>query len=210
MNDQSFSTVGIEFTETMRGYFSQGTEEDFEAAAQRGKKEQSRFEFTLTVAIYDLARMLSDEDHPGEITGTVSATALDAEPLVVTDGKFHLFMKDPERVRARKMIYRLKLKTVSGRPYYFDGFKDVHDDPGLDMWKDTTTLFITVYEGEDYQGPVVGRGILRILLKDFGRQLASIRVTGASGAGERVKAIADFSRFFLGELYQVYGKLFAS
>ena len=46
------------------------------------------------------------------------------------------------------MWYRMRLQSVDGRHFYFEGFKEIHDDPGFDAWSDTTTLYITIWSGE--------------------------------------------------------------
>ena len=41
--------IGLQFRETMRGYFSTEVHDDYQRAAERGKQDNSPFEFTLTV-----------------------------------------------------------------------------------------------------------------------------------------------------------------
>ena len=90
------------------------------------------------------------------LVGTVRADALSPEPLMVNEGIFNLFVKNPDNVDTHNMRYRMKLSSQDGDHYYFYGYKVIHDDPGIDVWSDTTTLYITVYEGKDDQGPVAG------------------------------------------------------
>jgi len=107
------------------------------------------------------------------------------------------------------MRYRLRLTTEEGRPYLFSGFKTIHDDRGLDLWGDTTTLFLTVYEGDDESGAIAARGILKILPHDFLRQMRTMQVTNAASAAERLEATARFGEYFAGALYHTYGGVFA-
>lgn len=200
--------IGIRFTETMRGSFSTKVLDDFERAEEQGARDSSPFEFTLTIASDDLDRMLSDESHQARMIGSVTAPALSSNPLTATDGIFNLFVKDPDQVNTRRMRYRMKMASEEGRAYYFEGFKAIHDDPGFDMWADTTTLYITVHDGENSESPVLGKGILKIEVNDFRHQMTNMQVTGATGLTQQVEAQARFGKFFAGVLYETYGGIF--
>ncbi len=65
--------LGIQFTETMKGFFSNVAFETYEQSWIKGKKDKSHFEFTLTVVSDDLERMLEDQEHKAKIMGTVLA-----------------------------------------------------------------------------------------------------------------------------------------
>ena len=203
------SKLGIQFTETMRGHFSTRVLGDYQRAAERGKRDDSPFEFTLTIISNDLDKMLDDQDHKARMVGSVIAPALSPEPLTVTEGEFNLFIADPERVSTRRMRYRMRMTSEEGKIYYFDGFKVIHDDPGFDIWSDTTTLYITVYEGDGIDAPVLGNGIVTISPIDLKRQMSTVRVTNAEDLGQRLEATARFGRLFAGTLYEVYGRVFA-
>jgi len=200
------TTVGIRFTERMSGWLSTEAVDDFERAAARAEEDGSTFEFTLTIIAEDLERLVSDDSHAARLIGTVKCAALSPDPLTVTQGRFNLFVHDPDTPHARKMRYRMKLTSTDGRVFGFDGFKLVHDDKGLfDPWTDTTTLFVTVSEGEEN----VGKGILRIATADFVRQMRTMEVTGASGIRQRLAGQARFARYFAGSMVDVYGGIFA-
>jgi cholesterol oxidase len=197
--------LGIQFSETMTGYISTRVTGDYQAAARRGKVDGSPFSFTLTIVGEDLERMLTDPNHQARMIGTVKAPALSPDPITVTDGVFNLFVDDPDRVDGRQMRYRMKLTTEAGQHYYFVGFKTIHDDRGPDLWPDTTTLYVTVYEGEDDTGPVAAKGILTIRPEDFLKQLTTIRVRGATSAQQRLAATVRCGEFFAGTLFDVFG-----
>jgi cholesterol oxidase len=196
--------LGVQFTETMKGYFSKSVTADFARGEEAGKKESSPFAFTLTIASDDLEEMLTNEAHQARMLGTVVAPALSATPLTVTDGTFNLFIKDPERADTRLMVYRMSLASEKGGSYYFHGFKVIRNDPGFDTWADTTTLYITIKE-HDENGPVVGVGILHILPADFAKQLTTMQVENAANADERLVALSRFGEFFARTLWNVYG-----
>jgi cholesterol oxidase len=196
---------GLQFTETMRGFFSTTSTDDHEEAEKQGRADKSPFEFTLTIVSDDVERMLGEEAHEAHLFGSVKAPALSEEALTVADGVFNLFVRDPSASDTRLMRYRMKLSSQEGGRYFFDGFKRIHDDPGLDMWADTTTLFITIHEGDDDAGRVVGKGVLHILPQDFMRQMTTMRVRNAVSARQRLALTGRFGAFFTGSLQDVYG-----
>jgi cholesterol oxidase len=185
------ATAGIEFTEKMKGSLStNGTEEPFE--------------FILSIRSNDVAQMLRDEQHAARINGSVRASALSAGALTVSDGHFQLFTMDPDAVNTRRMWYRMKLHSAEGGTYYFEGYKRIQNRQGFNVWRDTTTLFITVHRGDNKEGPVVGTGILKIAPRDFLTQLTTMRVFNAANPSERLRLTAEFGKFFAGRLFEVY------
>jgi cholesterol oxidase len=205
--------LGIQFTETMRGFFSSAaktgdTKLDYAKAHDLGKAGNSPFEFTLTVISDDLDALLDQPAHRAKLTGTVTAPALAPEPLTVTEGQFNLFIADPNEVNVRRMEYRMKLTAASGKVFFFYGYKFVHSDKaGLDAWADTTTLYITVHEGADANAPVFGKGRLHIQPLDFAKQMTTMQVTNAPNLRRRLEAMARFGKYFGGSLWETYGGL---
>lgn len=201
------ATTGIQFTETMKGFWFAGAE-DFETGAKRGEAAGNPMEFTLTVRGGDLDAMLREPGHEARMAGTVTAPALSAKPLTVNGGVFNLFVVNPDQVETRNMRYRMTLESEEGRKWYFEGFKTIHDRPVWDSWGETTTLYITLYEGGE-GGAAAGKGILHIAPADFARQMTTMQVTNAVSAAERLEATARFGRFFAQTLFDSYGGIFA-
>lgn len=201
--------LGVRFSENMSGYFSTGITDDADDAYQRGadqgRANGSPFQFVLTIVSDDLERTIEDVNYVSPMLGTVVAPALSTQALTVTEGQFNYFLDDRDRVETKRMQYKMKLSAVEGKTYYFYGFKVIHDDAGFDSWSDTTTLYITVYEGENDQSRVLGKGILRIPVASFMRQLTTMQVTNARGLTERWGAMLKFGRFFGGQLVDTYG-----
>ncbi len=200
-------TPGIRFTETMKGYFSNAAHLDFQAAADQGKKDGSSFQFTLTIASEDVEAMIASPQHAARMVGTVNAPALSGQPLTVTQGIFNLFVQDPDAADTRLMKYSMNLVAADGRRFFFYGFKVITTRPFWDGWHDSSTLYITLHEGDE-QGPVIGKGILVIEPEDFIRQLGTLDVTNATNATnaeERIATTARFGRYFAGVLYDYYG-----
>jgi cholesterol oxidase len=104
------------------------------------------------------------------------------------------------------MLYRLHFSDSSGQPLTLAGHKVVEDDPGFDLWRDTTTLFTRVLRGHvgevaGEEPEVVAAGIIHIHGLDFGRQLTTFRCDPPS----RLDALGRFGALFAGDLWAVYG-----
>ena len=197
---------GIQFTETMKGFFSASEKESFENGEKLGKEMASPFSFTLTVISNDVETMLKDPDHQAALEGVVNAPALSAKPLTISDGIFNLFVDMQADVPTKLMKYRMVLNSEEAKSYYFYGYKVVRDDKGFDMWKDTCTLFITVHETDDETSPVLGKGILVIETADFAKQMTTMKVLHAKSILEKLKIMTDFGKYFSGSLYDIYVK----
>ena len=179
---------------------------DYDAAARAGEEAGSALSFELTLSTDDLRAEVSDLARPMSATGTVLAPGLSPEPLLVTGGVFQLLVADDADPAVRHMWYRLPLVAEDGRRLYFSGFKVVAPGDVFDVWPSTTTLFVTL-RGDGPDGPVLGRGVLRIKPEDFATQLRTMAVTGPVGSVERLALEARFGRAFAGKLYEEYGSV---
>ncbi|HEY2291481.1 MAG TPA: alpha/beta fold hydrolase [Thermoanaerobaculia bacterium] len=197
--------LGLQFTETMKGYFSTQVKDDYQKAEEQGRQAGSPMQFTLTIATDDLDALITQPEHAAGITGAVTAPALSAAPMDVVEGTFNLFVENPEGVDVRNMIYRLKLSAREGKTYFFTGFKKVDDSSLLQLWPQTTTLYVTVYAGADDKGEVVGKGILHIEPLDFMHQMTTMKVTNAPNEKAEIAGMARFGMFFAGVLFHAYG-----
>ncbi|GEM_PF-558680 len=199
-------SVGLRFTESMRGYFSLNVrgEDEYAKGDARGRGENSPFVFVLTVQSEDLDKFIEDPKHPASLVGTVMAPKLSEHGLTVLGGEFNLFVKDPDDPDRRTMEYRMTLRARDGRNFYVVGYKKIRDEPGADLWADTTTLYITVHEGTE-QGEVIGKGLLRIHKEDFIQQLASAQVLRAPDRLQEILGLQRFAALFMGELFHLYG-----
>jgi cholesterol oxidase len=196
--------ASLQFTEKMRGFITFG-EDDFDRGFRRGKRSRTALMFHVTVRVDDVERFIEDEQHPATITGHVQCDALGGR-LEVQQGWFHLFVEAGEHGERKLMRYRLFLQDGEGHPITLRGFKDVENDPGFDLWPDTSTLFTHIYAGHvqpdgDDDAEVVASGILHIHPADFALQCTTFRVHPA----HRVDAIGRFGGLFAGDLWEVYG-----
>jgi len=208
---------GVEFTETMKGYFSTQAKTAtppltldpvYQRGYDQGQTDNSPFQFTLTIASDDLDDMISNPAHEAPMVGTVLAPAISPQPLTIADGRFNLFTVDSNNVDTHNMRYRMKMLTEDGRSYYFEGFKVTHPDSVFKVWPATSTLYITIYDGVSAAAPILGKGILHIAPEDFARQLTTMKVINAGSLTERLAAGARFARFFLGPLFDTYADVF--
>jgi len=212
-NKVSVKKLGIEFDETMRGYLAELDQRsdgaDYLQAYEIGKSLSNLVLLNCTVVIDDMESFITDRNQTAWITGQVRCQLLDKQPLAIEEGEFNLFAQDPEHPAARQMVYKMRLIDSSGKVYYLEGHKLIKDDPGFDSWDDTTQLFVSIYAGSSNASTALFSGVLIIKLKDFLRQLKNMRVIGASGLGQRLKALSKFGRFFSGQLFDVYGGVFS-
>ena len=198
-------TTALEFTEEMKGHISLG-ETDYQRGVRRGKDDGTFFMFHLTIATEDVERFIADPRHEGSAKGWVSCDALGGR-LPVDRGVFNLFV-DGEDPTLTRMLYRLHFADGAGNPLTMSGFKRVKDDPGIDLWTDTSTLYIKLFKGHvdaaaEETADVVAAGIITIYLLDFARQLTTFRTRGGS-VGDQLEALAAFGRLFLGKLWDIY------
>lgn len=197
---------GVRFTERMRGFAALGTT-DPQLGYEEGRRSDGALMFELTITVDDVDRFVADPVHEGTAAGYVEADFLGGR-FDVQRGWFNLFSPGADAAE-RRMLYRLWLAGPGGNLLTFSGEKRVEDDRGLDVWRDTSTLYVRILQGHVPPGEpdteVVASGIITIHVPDFLKQLTTFRCWG-----ERpVHALDAFGRLFLGELYDVYGRLIA-
>ncbi|MDP1832250.1 MAG: patatin-like phospholipase family protein [Geothrix sp.] len=189
---------GLSFRETMDGPFSLGATDPGAGAAG----DAPTLAMHATVFVQDLDRFLSDPTHLGSLSGTIDYGPFGA-PIEAHHGVFRLFSPADEP-DTRHMVYELAFEK-DGEPHYLAGHKVVRQDPGFDLWKDTTTLYTTLHRGSDARGEIIGAGILSLGVTDLIRLLGTVEVPNA-GPAQRMEALAKFGKFFMGELWNTYAK----
>jgi cholesterol oxidase len=197
-------TTGVMFTETMKGFFTVGEKDDFKQGAENGKKVNSSLEFTLTILAEDVDEFVENPQHQAGMAGSVIAPHISAKPMAVSEGRFNLFVKDATNADQKYMQYQMKLHTAEGKTYFFKGFKDVRDDPGFDMWSDLSTLFITIFDGENESAPILGKGILHIEMADFAKQITTMKALNTKGIVNKSKGLLEFGKLFGGDVFDTY------
>lgn len=192
---------GIQFQETMAGGFTLGLKAPAEGFHQ-GNRLDTQLAIHVTVTIDDLDQFINEAEHPGQLSGTIDFAPL-AIGIQATAGVFNLFCPTDDP-KLKLMIYELGFEH-QGEAYYLAGKKEVRDDPGFDLWSDTTTLYTQLHKGTDKSGDIVGAGILTLGVTDLIKLVSTITVTNANSTMDKLETIGQFGRFFLGELWDTYG-----
>lgn len=195
--------IGVTFRETMTGFFALG-ETDPRAGRSQGKSQGHVLTLRVAVDVHDVDRFREDGDHVGALHGEIDFTPF-GEHILVWRGVFNLFSPAGEE-KLKLMVYEMAFDH-GGQPYYLAGKKEIRDDPGFDLLKDTTTLFARLHQGHDASASVVGAGILSIDIGDVVRWLTTLHATNARSVSESAGAVRKFGSFLLGELWDSYGNL---
>ncbi|MGE3620066.1 MAG: patatin-like phospholipase family protein [Acidimicrobiia bacterium] len=197
--------VTLTFRERMAGHVGVGAA-DYAQGEARGRLDGSTLALRLSMQVDDLEAFLHDPAHEGTFEGTLDAPVFGG--VRPCTGWFNL-LPDLEPVLRKEMRYRVHFTDATGRPLTMTGVKEVFDDPGRDFWSDTTTFLTTIHRGHLEAGPVpadveeVARGVLRLTVLDFARQLTTFRARGR-GVVRGTAALVRFDRMFLGKLFEVY------
>ncbi|APR86683.1 cholesterol oxidase [Minicystis rosea] len=197
----------VSFTEEMKGFMSPG-DGDYDVAFREGRQDRRALMFHLTITVDDVDRFVTHPDHEARAEGTVRSEAFGGA-MPVERGVFNLFVEHGTTDR-KEMLYRLYFRDAAGQPLTLSGFKDIKNDPGFDVWSDTTTLFTRILRGHvpkeaEPDAEVVATGILHIFLLDFAKQLGTFRTEGPSVAA-RADGLRRFAQLFLGKLWDVYAR----
>jgi hypothetical protein len=186
-------TPDLLFHETMSGPLAMGSWDPL-----HGEHAGHATPLTLrsTLHIDSLETFLRDSSHEARLEGEVSFPPF-GHPLPVLHGSFQLF-SPTEDPGMRLMRYGVTF-AHTGREYFLAGTKFLQDDPGSNLWRETTRLYTTLHAGSSSRGPVVGAGVLSMGVSGFLQLLASLRAP--RGGAE---AVVRFGRFFLGNLWDLY------
>jgi cholesterol oxidase len=200
------TVMGAQFSESMEGYFSTKVtgKDDYQQAFAEGKADNSSFRFVVTIISHNLHDLLTNPQHEAAFVGTVVAPQLSAVPLLIQNGVFRLWSERPDGLGQWHLGYAMQLLTEEGRTYFMDGFKTIVHDPGFKIGAEITTLYITLYDGDSNQSPVMAKGILHISSEDIKHQLSTVQITHAKNLEERLRAWEAAARFLLGSALEIY------
>jgi cholesterol oxidase len=204
--DASIVKPGVQFTETMKGFWSTDEKDDFQKGADAGNASGSSFEFTLTMVSSNVDEIVKTTGHSAQLAGIVKAPSLSSKPLTISDGVFNLFVDTGSPEHTKLMKYSIVMNTEDGKQYFFYGYKIVQDGKGFDIWKATSTLYITIHDGADDQSPVLGKGMLVIETMDFATQLTTFKVLNATSPLEELRILTEFGKYFSGSIFDIYIK----
>jgi cholesterol oxidase len=193
---------GVRFHEVLEGWIGE-RELDVNQGVVTGRRERTPLRLELVIEASDVEAVLRDPGTTATANGWVESPLLGGRCEVLDGSTFNLLAPRPE-ARSSRMLYRLFVNDAGGAPVTVSGFKVVHDDPGWDVWTDTTSLHTRLLRGhldreaEDRAGTgeVLAAGIVEISLATFLKLVAGM--TGA--VGDRIR----FGRAFLGTLWDIY------
>jgi hypothetical protein len=81
------------------------------------------------------------------------------------------------------------------------GFKRIRNDPGTDVWRDTSRLLTTLTSS----GGAKSYGVIHVALDEFlFDQLPSFRVLNTEDPARIAWALASFGTYFFGHLQRIY------
>ncbi len=202
------SPVGLHFTEEMKGYFTAGIQgerlDDYREGERRGRDSGNRLSVWLWIAVDNLDLFLNTPEHEARVSGYVDYGPLGGK-RTIERGRFNLFVSAPQP-HTKNMRYSLQFMGNDGLPYLLAGFKEIRADGGWDAWSDNTTLFTTIHRGTTSSDPVLGRGVIHVLIWDLLEQVGSFRVHNAPTTMAALQALNRFGSFFLGDLWETYLK----
>lgn len=214
--------IGLTFSEQMQGFLErvhtgkrlavdlagfEKRKEAFVAAQDRGIGAGFGIETTLTITVRDLAELVSPElaEDPAraKVTGSITLTRPGQAPMklgVRDDSVVQFFIRPPDTGGPPTRFFRYSLNVLGPISGHLDGVKMLFDDPGQDVWVDTSTLYfeLTTVDG-------VYRGIMRLSLEEFLQtQLPSMRVTNVDDPSRQAWALTAFYAYFARNLTDVY------
>jgi predicted acylesterase/phospholipase RssA len=158
------------------------------------EERTSACELDLEIEIADIDRFIADPDHVAKVHGSVTCPALGGR-LPILSGLFNVLVA--RKPGDHRMLYEMTVTTPDGRHLRVRGEKFARHDAGLDMWKDTTTLYVTMHDEQDKE---IAAGVLQLSVLDFLKQLSSMRATGK----RPLAALGRFAGYFIGALADTY------
>jgi cholesterol oxidase len=211
---KQFKPLGLTFSEHVSGYLSEAKPVDMErlndfpdAVEQFTKAEQKGIETGSTLALCldastdDLAALIAGTrtavPHRMQIRG--KATLEDKRELTVSgDSYLELFVRPERPTTPPTLFFRYRLQIGDGNK--IDGLKMLQNEPGFDLWTDTSTIYVQMTN----HGKTLA-GVVRVSLRDFlEKQLRSMDITNTKDDARRCWALAAFYKYFVGELATVY------
>jgi Patatin-like phospholipase len=189
---------GVTFREVMTGRITFG-----QTDTRQGYDHPAAIPFCLpaSIDIRDLDGFIADPAHGGDLTGHLYAPRAGGV-LPGWRGQFRLFSPGADG-DTKEMVYALAYRRA-GRPIWFWGRKFVRTGKPWRMWTETTTLHVTLHDGEDEQAPVIAAGILRLDVFALVALLGTFHATGCATWREGLGCCLRFFGFFSRELWRTY------
>jgi cholesterol oxidase len=192
--------LGLKFSELMSGGFALGVTDPV-LGQEQGNAQGTHLAMHCEVTIDDLSRFAEDSQHPGALSGTIDFTPFGLG-IPCDRGIFNLLCPG-NAPGERWMVYELGFALNTQR-YCLAGKKFVRHGHGAEALQETTTLYTTLYPGDDASGTPAGAGILHLGAKNIADLVKTIQVTNAHNPFETMQGMAIYLRLFLGELWHTY------
>ncbi|MCY1080539.1 hypothetical protein [Archangium lansingense] len=186
-------TPDLLFHETMSGPMALGSRNPEHPARH---SRTTRLSLHATIRIDSMEDFLLDPEHVAWLGGHLSFPPF-SKCIPIRQGRFQLF--SPSDDPLMRLMHYDALFEHEERTYCLSGTKFLRDDPGPDLWTDTTRLHTTLHEGHDTQGPVVGAGVLTVGVRELLALVASMRSPRGGS-----QTLARFGQFFLSNLWELY------
>jgi len=205
----SAKRISLRFSEQMTGFVTLDGAVDYETGFRHGRNDDTRCSVSLVLEVTDVDAFLRDPDAKAIATGYVDCPKLGAR-CAVENGTVNILIDVVHRRHEFKDFrYHLLFRTTSGRLLTLSGVKFVDDDGVIHIWRDTTTLFTKIFEGdvargEEDRATTLAAGVLRLHFFAFFKMLVLVRSEPPTTAAW-IMGMWRFLSFFLGSLWQVYG-----
>lgn len=198
--------VCIGFAEVMHGYVSPHATTFADGYAD-GKANDRAVALHVTISIADLDAFLTRPEHAGTLSGHIACPLLGGD-CPVQSGFFRLMPDTADRDR-KVMAYQVFAATPLGELFTMVGEKQIQHNAVLDLWQDTTTLYVNLFHGhidpeKIAQADLWMTGIIGLDLFDFIQVLRTLRATNSNGETS-IEGLVKFGGFFAGKLWDVYG-----
>lgn len=190
--------VGVSFREVMKGHVTFG-----ETDPVKGSRNPAAVPVFMhgTINVDDIRTFVIDPEHSGELNGHLEIHRAGGW-LPSAKGRFGLFSPSDDSALSY-MVYDMNV-MIDAKPCLFRGRKHVRFAMPWHLWRATTTLYVTLHEGGDPEGKVVGAGVLRLGVPELLSLIGTLHATGTLSRLGRLGACLRFFRFFAAELFRIY------
>jgi predicted acylesterase/phospholipase RssA len=168
------------------------------AGPDSAARQPARLE--LCLHINDLERFIAAPEPAARLTGHLNCPAFGA--CVPVYGGQYTLVHLPDRTR--RLDYRMNFDS-GGRQYTLAAEQTLHDNPGLDLWQDLSTLTVSLFEGKPDGSAPHGAATFRLAVPGIREWMNSVQATETQSPADGLKTVGRFAEFFLGELCAVYG-----
>ncbi|MEY8689136.1 MAG: patatin-like phospholipase family protein [Leptothrix sp. (in: b-proteobacteria)] len=158
---------------------------------------QHRFALDVCLHIPELEKFIAAPEHRARITGNLQCDLWGSDPVPVHRGVYLETTLDSD---ARRIVYEMVLEPA-GRSITMVAEQILRDDAGMDLWTDLSHLTVRLYDGN----APWATGQLKLSTPSLKAWLNRIHATETRSTAEAVKTVAQYTKFFLGELNAVYG-----